>query len=49
MTTRTMRLVCLIGWAVGMPCVTEAVEAAEAAVRKSEGGFRTARVAEQIP
>ena len=27
----------------------EAVEAAEAAVRKSEGGFRTARVAEQIP
>ena len=32
MTTRTMRLVCLIGWAVGMPCVTEAVEAAETTV-----------------
>ncbi len=32
MTTRTMRLMCLIGWAVGMPCVTEAVEAAETTV-----------------
>jgi endo-1,4-beta-mannosidase len=27
-----MRLVCLIGWAVGMPCVTEAVEAAETTI-----------------
>ena len=36
MTTRTMRLVCLIGWVVGVMCCTETVDAAETTVWPTE-------------